>query len=91
MDVRGGSCRLPLQADLFADVGPISIDESFSRAVRTPLDATSWVELVPGWMSNAEALFDQLAREVPWQQHHRQVFGERFLEPRLTAEYRELG
>lgn len=82
--------KLQVQAGLFAGAGDIAIDASFGRAVRTPLDATSWVELVPGWLSGSEALFDQLARGVPWQQHHRYLFGQRFLEPRLTAEYRDL-
>jgi alkylated DNA repair dioxygenase AlkB len=83
--------RLQVQAGLFASAGTIAIDASFSRAVRTALDATSWVELVPAWLSGSEELFDQLARRVPWQEHYRQLFGQRFLEPRLTAEYRELG
>jgi alkylated DNA repair dioxygenase AlkB len=83
--------RLQVQAGLFESAGEIAIDSTFTRAVRTALDATSWIELVPGWLSGSEELFDQLARGVPWQEHHRHLFGQRFLEPRLTAEYRELG
>jgi alkylated DNA repair dioxygenase AlkB len=82
--------KLSVQAGLFTGAGEISIDRGFSGAVRTALDATSWVELVPGWLSGSQELFDQLARGVPWQEHYRTLFGQRFLEPRLTAEYRDV-
>jgi len=82
--------RLQAQAGLFESAGAIAVDASFGGAVRTALDASSWVELVPGWLSGARELFDRLAHGVPWQQHHRTLFGQRFLEPRLTAEYRDL-
>jgi len=82
--------KLQVQAGLFGSAGEVAVDPGFRRAVRTPLDATSWIELVPGWLTGAGELFDQLARGVPWKQHYRYLFGQRFLEPRLTAEYREL-
>jgi alkylated DNA repair dioxygenase AlkB len=82
--------KLPVQTGLFDGAGAIGFDSGFARAVRRPLDATSWVELVPGWLSDAEELFERLLRGVPWQQHHRTLFGQRFIEPRLTAEYRDL-
>jgi len=66
------------------------VDATFARAVRTPLDAASWVEHVPGWLSGAAAVFAELARVVPWKQHRRELYGQWFLEPRLTAEYRDL-
>ena len=80
--------QLPVQADLFPNA--IAVDPAFARAVRTPLDAASWVEHVPGWMSGAAAVFDELARVVPWKQHRRELYGQWFLEPRMTAEYRDL-
>jgi hypothetical protein len=36
-----------LQPGLFASAGQVAIDTSFARAIRAPLDATSWVEVVP--------------------------------------------
>jgi alkylated DNA repair dioxygenase AlkB len=65
-------------------------DSTFARAVRTPLDDSSWIEVVPGWLSGPEALFEQLRGGVSWTQHHRRLFDQVFLEPRLTAEYRTL-
>jgi len=82
--------KLQLQAELFANAGEVANETSFSRSVRTALDETSWVELVPGWLPGSEPLFHQLARGVPWREHYRHLFGRRFLEPRLTAEYRDL-
>jgi alkylated DNA repair dioxygenase AlkB len=81
--------RLESQRGLFEEAEEIAF-RGFSRAVRTPLDATSWVEVVPGWLGGSRELFDLLARGVPWRQHHRVLFGQRFLEPRLTAEYKEV-
>ena len=71
-------------------MGEVAVDAAFARAVRTPLDAASWVEHVPGWMSGAAVVFAELARVVPWKQHRRELYGQWFLEPRLTAEYRDL-
>ena len=34
--------------------GKPAVVGSFSRAVRRPLDDTSWVEVVPGWLSRGE-------------------------------------
>lgn len=84
------SSQLRQQEDLFSSPGSLAIDPTFASARRTALDATSWVELVPGWMSGPECLFDALATAVPWSQHYRTLFEQRFLEPRLTAEYRSL-
>ena len=80
----------PRQQRLFTSAGPIDADATFAGATRTMLDAHSWVEVVPGWLSGADALFDRLAEAVPWQEHYRRVFDRTFLEPRLTAEYRDV-
>lgn len=77
------------QASLWSS-GGLAIDTAFARAVRTPLDAASWVEVVTAWVSGPVELFDRLLHGVPWRQHHRHLFRQRFLEPRLTAEYRDL-
>jgi alkylated DNA repair dioxygenase AlkB len=78
------------QGNLFASAGEIAIDATFSTATRTPLDAHSWIELVPDWLTGADALFERLATRVPWKEHYRRLFDRTFLEPRLTAEYRDM-
>lgn len=78
-----------VQEDLFAsDATTVCVDTSFSTAKRIALDATSWLEVVPGWMSGSRTLFDCLAAEASWSQRDRRLFEQTFQEPRLTAEYR---
>jgi alkylated DNA repair dioxygenase AlkB len=80
------------QEDLFAsEASTLAVDTSFATAKRMPLDAHSWVEVVPGWISGSWTLFSGLERAVPWLQHDRQLFDQTFREPRMTAEYRDLG
>lgn len=79
------------QNDLFAtEESFLIIDESFAGAKRIALDAHSWVEVVPRWMSGSHILFTRLQTTVPWKQHDRRLFDQTFREPRLTAEYRTL-
>ena len=78
------------QAELFAAPEQFAIDRSFGSARRKPLDEDSWLEVVPGWISGPDQLLETLRVGVPWQQHHRRMFDQVFLEPRLTAQYRDL-
>ncbi len=68
----------------------MGFDTSFATAKRIVLDARSWVEVVPGWMSGSHILLERLTTAVPWKQHDRRLFEQTFREPRLTAEYRSL-
>ncbi|HEY3715106.1 MAG TPA: hypothetical protein VGL39_11315 [Jatrophihabitantaceae bacterium] len=79
----------PGQQSLFADVD-LAIDETFSTAVRHDLDATSWVDVVPRWLTGDEQLIARLVRTVPFVQHQRWMYNQLFDEPRLTAEYPEI-
>jgi alkylated DNA repair dioxygenase AlkB len=79
------------QDDLFAsEASCITLDESFGTAKRIAIDAHSWVEIVPGWMSGSPILLDRLTTAVPWRQHDRRLYDLTVQEPRLTAEYRQL-
>jgi alkylated DNA repair dioxygenase AlkB len=77
------------QTDLFQSSGNLTINGTFASARRTMLDIHSWVDVIPGWLSGSEALYESLCTSVPWKQHHRRLFDQLFLEPRLTAEYRD--
>jgi hypothetical protein len=80
-----------LQADLFESVSKrLSVDFDFSAAKRTALDATSWIEVVPGWMTGSKILLERLIAVVPFQQHDRRLFDQMFQEPRLTAAYGDI-
>ena len=77
------------QVDLFGVVEP-AIDTEFRTAHRIELDATSWIEHVPGWLTGSDHLFKQLLETAPWEQRDRVMYGRRFVEPRRTAEYPDL-
>ena len=58
---------------------------SFEGLRRDPLDARSWIDLVPGWVPDHAELFDELLGAAPWQQRSREMWDKRVLEPRLVA------
>jgi len=78
------------QQSLFAGAD-VEIDASFGTVVRYDLDETSWVELVPGWLSGDDRLLGRLVAAVPFEQHQRWMYNQLFDEPRLTAEYPDIG
>ncbi|CAM5248196.1 Alpha-ketoglutarate-dependent dioxygenase AlkB OS=Streptomyces tendae OX=1932 GN=GUR47_36065 PE=4 SV=1 [Streptomyces tendae] len=54
---------------------------------RTRLGSGAWIDLLPGWLSGADALFERLAAEVPWRAERRAMY-ERVVDvPRLLAFY----
>ncbi|HTV20891.1 MAG TPA: alpha-ketoglutarate-dependent dioxygenase AlkB [Polyangiaceae bacterium] len=57
---------------------------------RTALDASSWVEHVPGWFGECAELMALLAQSAGWEQRRRWMYDKMVDEPRLTAEYRVL-
>lgn len=77
------------QSDLFNSLEP-EIDIAFNNARRISLDETSWIEHIPGWLQGSEQLFEELLTTAPWEQRERVMWGQRFIEPRLTAEYPDI-
>src|SRR5258708_39408279 len=57
----------------------------FEHAERRSLCSGAWVELRSGWLTDAESLFDELMRQIPWRAERRQMY-ERVLDvPRLVS------
>lgn len=79
------SPELVWQPSLFAMAEAIDVDRSFSRLRRTQLDADSWVDHVPSWLSGADRLFEELLAGRQWQQRSRRMYDQRVQEPRLTS------
>ena len=77
------------QFDLFSGGDP-AVDDTFVTAHRIQLDATSWVEHVPGWLSGQDVLLQELIDTAGWEQRTRWIADQRRIEPRLTAEYPDL-
>jgi alkylated DNA repair dioxygenase AlkB len=72
------------QQCLFAFEEP-RIDAGYSGLTRTWLDATSWVDHVPRWLSGADLVFAELVAKLPWRQREVTMYHRRLPEPRLTA------
>lgn len=65
----------------------VAADQTFSTAARIQLDATSWVDYVPGWLAGDGELMEMLMQEAGWEQRSRWMYTRVVQEPRLTAEY----
>ncbi|WP_067796507.1 alpha-ketoglutarate-dependent dioxygenase AlkB [Actinomadura formosensis] len=60
-----------------------------SSARRTRLAHGAWVDVLPGWIPGADALFERLLTSVPWRAERRRMY-ERVVDvPRLLAFYDE--
>lgn len=78
------------QQCLFAFADP-AVDAGFAGLTRTWLDATSWVDVVPGWLSGADLVFAELVARLQWGQREVTMFDRRVLEPRLTSWWSPVG
>jgi alkylated DNA repair dioxygenase AlkB len=56
---------------------------------RVPLTDGAWVDLLPGWLTGADALFERLAGEVPWRAERRRMYERTVDVPRLLCFYDE--
>ncbi|MFC6065326.1 alpha-ketoglutarate-dependent dioxygenase AlkB [Streptomyces ochraceiscleroticus] len=77
-----------VQSSLFA-----AADETGLRPLdgidRTHLGLGAWIDVLPGWLTGADALFDELVGTVPWHAERRQMY-ERVVDvPRLLCHYGE--
>jgi alkylated DNA repair dioxygenase AlkB len=78
----------PLQGSLldgFGDIGVSGLD----GVHRTALSHGAWVDLLPGWLSGADVLFERLADAVPWYAERRPMYDRVVDVPRLLCFYEE--
>jgi alkylated DNA repair dioxygenase AlkB len=52
---------------------------------RTHLGFGAWLDVLPGWLSGSDVLFEQLAAEVPWRAERRTMYDHVVDVPRLLA------
>ncbi|MFI5828781.1 alpha-ketoglutarate-dependent dioxygenase AlkB [Streptomyces sp. NPDC051578] len=76
-----------LQGSLFDQTDEIRLGP-LGGLRRTDLGAGAWVDHLPGWLSGADALFERLAADVPWQAERRQMYDREVAVPRLLSSYR---
>jgi alkylated DNA repair dioxygenase AlkB len=56
---------------------------------RIPLTDGAWLDLQPGWLSGADALFERLHDSVPWRAERRKMYDRVVDVPRLLAFFDE--
>ncbi|MFF2510074.1 alpha-ketoglutarate-dependent dioxygenase AlkB [Streptomyces sp. NPDC058086] len=76
-----------LQGSLFDQTDELHLSQ-LNALRRTALGDGAWIDLLPGWLSGADALFARLVDEVPWRAERRQMYEHVVDVPRLLAYYR---
>jgi alkylated DNA repair dioxygenase AlkB len=70
---------------LFGGGAPAIEAAALDRATRRVLDAESWIEHIPSWVTGQEALFDELVRTTAWRRETRRMYDRMVEVPRLVA------
>jgi alkylated DNA repair dioxygenase AlkB len=73
------------QPSLFGRGAPAIEAAALNRAMRRALDAESWIEHFPSWVTGQEALFDELVRTTAWRRERRRMYDRMVEVPRLVA------
>jgi alkylated DNA repair dioxygenase AlkB len=72
------------QPSLWGDQATL-VDTSFAGLRRILLDADSWVDYCPRWLSGSDQAFEDLLHKVSWNQRRRRMYDRVVDEPRLTS------
>jgi alkylated DNA repair dioxygenase AlkB len=75
-----------LQGSLFDQTDELRLG-SLGGIHRTALGLGAWIDVLPGWLSGSDELFEQLAAEVPWHAERRKMYDQVVDVPRLLAFY----
>jgi alkylated DNA repair dioxygenase AlkB len=78
---------LTLQSSLLDLAAEPAIGELGSSVRRTALSRGAWIDVAPGWLTGADALFQRLADAVPWRGERRQMYDRVVDVPRLLCFY----
>lgn len=81
------AAQVAVQCSLFdqgsPQLGPLA------GVVRTELAGGAWVDVLAGWVSGADSLFERLAGAVPWRAERRRMYDRTVAVPRLVCFYGE--
>ncbi|MEA2717097.1 MAG: hypothetical protein QOI99_1414 [Actinomycetota bacterium] len=75
-----------LQPSLFGQLDDVGV-RSLGTLRRTELGAGAWIDLLPGWLTGADVLFDRLVGSVPWRAERRPMYDRVVEVPRLLCFY----
>ena len=80
---------IAIQTSLFDGAPEVALGSLSGGLVRQELGRGAWVDVLPGWMTGADALFDALLSTVHWTEERRQMYERVVLVPRLLRFYGE--
>ncbi|MFE5034618.1 alpha-ketoglutarate-dependent dioxygenase AlkB [Streptomyces sp. NPDC056683] len=75
-----------LQGSLFDQTDELRLG-TLDGIGRTVLGSGAWIDVLPGWLSGADTLFEELAADVPWHAERRQMYDNVVDVPRLLSFY----
>ncbi|MDQ1740472.1 MAG: hypothetical protein QOE53_2124 [Pseudonocardiales bacterium] len=78
-----------LQASLLDLSDDITLDPLGAAVTRRSLSRGAWLDVRPGWLTGADALFDSLLDSVPWHAEEREMYERIVAVPRLLSFYDE--
>jgi alkylated DNA repair dioxygenase AlkB len=81
-----GGVTVSFQGSLLDQSAEVALGP-LTAARRTELGRGAWVDLLPGWMTGSDALFERLVRAVPWRAERRQMYDRVVRVPRLLCYY----
>jgi alkylated DNA repair dioxygenase AlkB len=81
--------RACVQGSLFDQAGDHYAPPLPAGLRRVGLSAGAWVDLLPGWVRGADALFQRLLDGVPWHAERRRMYDRVVDVPRMLAFYDE--
>ncbi|MGP4004580.1 alpha-ketoglutarate-dependent dioxygenase AlkB [Streptomyces sp. 8N706] len=77
-----------LQGSLFDEGDEVGL-RSLDPVQRTTLGRGAWIDVLPGWLTGADTLFEWLATRVPWHAERRTMYEREVDVPRLLSFYKE--
>ncbi|MEU4212461.1 alpha-ketoglutarate-dependent dioxygenase AlkB [Streptomyces sp. NPDC026206] len=78
-----------LQGSLFDVADVAGLGRPLDEARRRTLTHGAWIDVLPGWLSGSDILFEALVDAVPWRAERRHMYDNVVDVPRLLAHYGE--
>lgn len=75
----------PMQPTLLGARDDPAVDRDFTTADRRELGDDAWVDVVPGWVTGADVLFDRVLAAGEWASHEMLMYDEVVVQPRLQT------
>ncbi|MFD7843194.1 alpha-ketoglutarate-dependent dioxygenase AlkB [Nocardia sp. NPDC059764] len=79
---------MPWQGSLLDGFGEVGLG-ALTGVRRTELGDGAWVDVLPGWLSGADEVFERLVSGVPWRADRRAMYDRMVDVPRLLSFYDE--